>query len=211
MTKQDYINSQLALGKTHSQIIAEQPTVKIIGSIRGDNLRNVVAILAGGLQYRLDNAPDSPVKTALLTAFRYMSLPEYAINLSIKENADLLSDAVSVGLVDAKEKEQFFALATYEQPLHNITQADFVGAWHELSATDAGVLFVKLKARAPESTHILIESQDCYPDGTFSDWYHNTSLYGVELARTYRVELRHDGYKRKLRWSCPYDLSAEVA
>lgn len=40
MTKQDYINSQLSLGKTHSKIIAEQPMVDVVGSIRGDNLRS---------------------------------------------------------------------------------------------------------------------------------------------------------------------------
>ncbi len=208
MTKQDYINSQLALGKTHSQIIAEQPTVKIIGSIRGDNLRNVVAILAGGLQYRLDNAPDSPVKTALLTAFRYMSLPEYAINLSIKENADLLSDAVSVGLVDAKEKEQFFALATYEQPLHNITQADFVGDWHELGEKSSNQLTIKLKQKAPEQTYILVQSRDIFDDNSKGDWRHNTACY-IELAGVYRCDIRAES-RQEVRWSCAYSLDVEL-
>lgn len=208
MTKQGYINSQLALGKTHSQIIAEQPIVDVVGSVRGDNLRNVVAILAGGLQHRLDNAPDSLVKTALLTAFRYMTLPDYAINLSLQENADLLSVAVRDGLVTPQEREQFFALATYKKPLYDITQADFVGEWHNLGEVSARQLIIKLKQKAPEQTHILVQSRDVFTDGAFGDWRHNTACY-LELAGVYRCDIRAES-RQEVRWSCAYKLDVEV-
>lgn len=209
MTKNEYIASQLALGKTHSQIIAEQPMVDVVGSIRGENLRNVVAILAGGLQFRLDTAPESPIRTALLTAFKYMMLPDYAINLSLPENAGLLENAVQVGLVSSDERDQFFALATYKKPLYEISQSDFAGSWHELGEVSSNQLIIKLKQKAPEQTHILVQSRDVFADGVYGDWRHNTACY-LELAGVYRCDIRAES-RQEVRWSCAYSLDVEIS
>lgn len=124
MTKNEYLESNRGL--PYSQIIAEQPQDTIVGSIRGDNLRNVVDILAKGLQFRLDNAEPSPLRTALLTVFKYLLLPDYAINLSLPENIGLLEKAVNVGLVEPTERDQFIALASYTKPRFNLSIADCV-------------------------------------------------------------------------------------
>lgn len=210
MTKTEYINSQLQLGKTHSQIIEGQPNEKVIGSIRGDNLRNVVAILASGLQYRLDKAEDSELKTALLTAFRYMSLPNYAINLALTENQNMLSHAVATGLVTESEQNALYQLASYERPLYNITSEDFSGEWHELPETMSIWFILKLATKAPEMTHIVIQAKDNYGDSE-SDWYHCTALHGIELAREYKAALPSNGYYHKLRWKCEYNLDCVVS
>lgn len=209
VNKTEYLASRK--GELHSVIIATQPMINVIGSIRGADLRNVVAILASGLQHRLDNAPDSELRTALLTAFKYLGLPDYAINLSIPENQALLAMSVAAGLVSEHERAQLFALATYQKPEYDITSADFMGEWHELPATSETLVKVRLKTKAPEQTHLSFEICDQYHDGTRSDWYHATALYGVELARIYTAHLPINGYPRKVRWRCEYDLEIEVS
>lgn len=211
MTKNEYIASQIAAGKTHSQIIADQPMVDVIGSIRGDNLRNVVAILASGLQYRLDTSPDSPIRTALLTAFKYLSLPDYAINLSEPANAALLDSALAEGLVTIQEKNLFIQLATYQKPLYDITKDDFLGTWFELGERPGNLLSFTLKTKAPEATYILIQSRDIFSDDARGDWSHNTALHGVEAARVYRIHVRNESGRQELRWRCEYSLNVEVA
>lgn len=212
MNKSEYLESQR--GKTYTQIIAEQPMETVVGSIRGDNLRDVVAILAAGLQYRLDTmalpAEVEPLRTALLTAFKYMTLPDYGINLSMPENAGMLQAAVAVGLVTQGESDKFFQLASYQRPLHSITRedcADYFGTgWVELPATDARFLTLQLNARTPEVTHILVQMQDLS-----GEWEHATALHGVQSCKPYRAELPYHGQARAVRWCCEYQLDGTVS
>lgn len=99
MTKSEYLESQR--GKTYSVVVAEQPMETVVGSIRGNNLRDVVAILAAGLQYRLDTmtlpAEAEPLRAALLTAFKYMTLPDYGQPRKLRWRCEYVLDgAVSV-------------------------------------------------------------------------------------------------------------------
>lgn len=212
-TKTEYLESQR--GKTYTEIVADQPVDGMIGSIRGENLRDVVAILAGGLQYRLENAAPSIYKTALQTAFRYMTLPDYAINLALPENAALLSGAVDLGLVTPAESNKFYELATYTRLLHNITRQDCVDyfgpAWAELEETEAHTLVVRLLQSMPEQSCIVVEIQDIYEDGTLSNWYYATALHGLTIPKEYTVRLPSNGYPRRLRWKCEYPLSGTVS
>lgn len=212
MTKSEYLESQR--GKPYTQIIAEQPMETVIGSIRGDNLRDVVAILAAGLQYRLDTMQLSeeaePLRTALLVAFRYLDLPDYGINLALADNVEMLQSAVAVGLVTQDESSKFFQLASYQRPQLNITRedcADYFGAgWQELPATDARTFSITLTARAPEPTRIIIEMQDL--SGEFE---YVQAIGGVQSAKSYSVQLPHYGQPRKIRWKCEYSLVGNVA
>lgn len=212
MTKSEYLESQR--GKTYSVVVAEQPMETVVGSIRGNNLRDVVAILAAGLQYRLDTmelaAEAEPLRTALLTAFKYMTLPDYGINLSMPENAGLLQMSVAVGLVTQAESDKFFELASYQRPLHNITREDcaeyFGTGWHELPETDGQRLTLQLNSRAPELTHILIQMQDLS-----GEWEHATALHGIQSAKPYSAPLPYYGQPRKVRWRCDYQLNGTVA
>lgn len=212
MSKDVYLNSQR--GKSYTAIVREQPMVDAVGSIRGDNLRNVVAILAAGLQFRLDNAPSSPLRTALLTAFKYLTLTDYAINLSLQENVQLLQNAVTAGLVTADEYAQFIALATYQKPELHVTRDDcirFYGGniWNVLDATDTRKLRFRLNTLPPEPTVIIFEAQDCRADGSKSDWYYATALH-VDVSRDYCFDIPHNGYARSIRWRCEYPLNAII-
>lgn len=210
VTKNEYIASQLALGKTHSQIIAEQPMVDVVGSIRGDNLRNVVAILAGGLQFRLDTAPESPIRTALLTAFKYMMLPDYAINLSLPENAGLLENAVQVGLVSSDERAMFFALATYQRPLfESLTIYDIVavespakvllGDWQVLTDVNTTRLMLTLHSDMPEPTLVRIEMRESHNGVDWTTWRRVSHFYDVQSAGVYYQQIPFNGLLREVR------------
>ncbi len=212
MTKQAYLESQR--GKPYSEIVANQPKVNVVGAIFGENLRNVVAILAGGLQYRLDNAPDSELRTALLTGFRYMTLPDYAFNLAATDVHDLLQKAVNAQLVTPDEYALFLQLATYEKPQFEITRedcADYFGGmdWQPL-ATSNSVVNIWLKTKAPESTHIVIQHQDVLPDGSLSDWRHSTAVHGIELVGEYQAAIPTKA-GRSYRWRCEYALDVVVS
>lgn len=208
MSKAEYLESQR--GKTYSVIVAEQPMQSVVGSIRGANLRDVVSVLAGGLQYRLDNAPDSPLRTALLVAFNHLALPDYAINLALLGNVGMLQAAVADGLVNQAESDRFFELATYQRPLHNITREDcadyFGNVWHELDATECRVLSLFLNSRTPEVTHIVVQMQDLS-----GAWEHATALHGIQSVRPYTAVLPYYGEARKLRWRCEYVLDGLVS
>lgn len=212
MTKSEYLESQR--GKTYSVIVAEQPMEAVVGSIRGDNLRDVVAILAAGLQYRLDTmtlpAEAEALRTALMTAFKYLALPDYGINLALPENVGLLQAAVAVGLVTQEESDKFFQLASYQRPLHNITRDDcaeyFGTGWNELPETRGQRLTLQLNGRTPEPTHIVVQMQDLS-----GEWEHATALHGIQSAKPYSAPLPYYNQPRKVRWRCEYALNGAVA
>lgn len=212
MAKQQYLESQR--GKTYTQIIAEQPMETVVGSIRGDNLRDVVAILAAGLQYRLDTMqlpPEvEPLRTALLTAFKYMTLPDYGINLALPENVGLLQAAVAVGLVTQAESDKFFQLASYQRSLLNVTREDcaeyFGTGWVELPETDGRTFTLQLNRRTTEVTHIVVQMQDLS-----GKWEHATALHGIQSCKPYRAELPYHGQPRLIRWRCEYQLDGVVS
>lgn len=213
---------ELKRGKPYQEIFAElsAETVQHIGAIRGDNLRDVVSVLAGGLQFRLESAEHSAIRTALLTGFKYMTLPDYAFNLAQPEVMGLLLAGVQSGLVAETEKDKFIALATYQASKYpELVMKDIVaylnpelidGQWHELPVTGARTFVVRLAAALPEQSHIVIQMQDQY-DGSASDWYHATALHGLNAVREYTAALPHNGYPRKLRWKCEYTINAAVS
>ena len=210
MTKNEYIASQLALGKTHSQIIAEQPMVDVVGSIRGDNLRNVVDILAKGLQDRIDEAEPSPIRTALIVVFKYLGLDNYQINLSIQENAELLDGAVSIGLVTQSERAQFFALATYQRPLfESLTIYDIVavespakvmlGDWQVLTDVNTTRLMLTLHSDMPEPTLVRIEMRESHNGVDWTTWRRVSHFYDVQSAGVYYQFIPFNGLLREVR------------
>lgn len=209
MTKAEYLESQR--GKTYTEIIEAQPVETVIGSIRGANLRDVVAILAAGLQYRLDTTAlptdAEPLRTALLTAFKYMTLPDYGINLAMADNVGMLRAAVSVGLVTPDESARFFELASYARPRFNITREDcaayFGAGWIVTEPTDARQFVITLQDSPPEVTYIVVQWQD--PRG---NWFHATGLHGVQAAIEYSAPIPYHGQPRRLRWFCEYALNA---
>lgn len=112
-----------------------------------------------------------------------------------------------------------YDLANKKRPYATVNLADVItaravnldGQWHELPVTDARTFVVRLSTAAPEQTHIVIQMQDQYGDGSNSDWYHATALHGLTAAREWAAMLPHNGYPRKLRWKCEYQLSSIVS
>lgn len=215
MTREEYLESQR--GKTYTEILAEQPLEGAIGSIRGENLRDVVAVLAGGLQHRLDNmslpTDYEPLRTALLVAFKYLTIQDYAINLSLEENVTMLQMAVAVGLVTQAESNKFFELATYTFPKFNLTRQDcaeyFNPGWHYIDSTHNRAFTVEVTEPLPESATIVVQYQEVY-DGWQSDWKNATSLI-VHQQGKYRADTPYNGYERRFQWRCEYTITGSVA
>lgn len=219
MTREEYLESQR--GKTYTEILAEQPLEGAIGSIRGENLRDVVAVLAGGLQHRLDNmslpTDYEPLRTALLVAFKYLTIQDYAINLSLEENATMLQMAVAVGLVTQAESNKFFELATYTMPKFNITRqecADYFnpdmldGEWHVIEPTHSRTFTIQLNEALPEPSSVTVQMQEVY-EGWESDWVHATGL-SIQARSVYRRDTPYNGVARRIRWKCEYRINGAV-
>lgn len=198
-------------GKSHSEILSilRAETVEAVGSIRGDNLRNVVAILAVGLQYRLDNAADSPLRTALLTGFKYMALPDYAFNLAADDVAGMLAASVGAGLVSAEEHAALIALATYQKPKYPcLTMRDIVAhinpelcaepKWQEFSPGQSRRVRLKTDGVVPPSAVVLIQYCESDDGENWTAWRHATAMTVVDGFNF--AEVPHNGLARRMRW-----------
>lgn len=218
MNKAEYIASQVALGKTHSQIIAEQPTETVQGSLLAKHYHEIKTILASGLRLHINtfNA-DTVEKAAALAAVnetfteQFLASADFKVNFNVEAVFNQFQFCIQVGALPKVFADQLINLAKYEKPIYSITSDDFIGEWQELPASDSRELTLKLNAKAPEQTHVLVQAQDQYADGSKSDWYHATALHGIELVRVYKSQLPHNGYARKIRWRCEYVLDCEVS
>lgn len=212
-------------GYTYQEILEliKSKSVPTIGSIRGADLRDVVSILASGLQHRLNTAtiPEEaePLRTALLTGFKFMTIPDYAFNLASPEVSGMLQMATAVGLVTNDEYNKFVNLATYQKPAFpDVTLRDIIeykepalisDKWIEIPETDHRRFYIRLRQALPETINVVIQARDQYHDGFESEWYHCTTLRDIYLPREYVAELGYNGYARKLRWKALYVIPLE--
>lgn len=220
MTLAQYLESQR--GKTYTQIIAEQPTETVQGSLLKVHYQELKTILgAGGLRLHLDNfVADSPEKAFALSAVKetfteqYMADADFKVNFTVPKVLDTFNATVALGVIPAAIAQELLDLAKYQRSVFNVTRdicADYFGTgWLVLPATDALQLLVNLEAQPPEQTYIQVQMSDVYPDETTSAWYTCTSLSGLFDIRRYKAKLRHEGYPRLLRWRCEYPLTVTV-
>jgi hypothetical protein len=200
-----------------SQILEElkAETIDVVGPIEGKDLRDVVTVLCSGLDYRLSQAPDSPLKSALVRAFNSMSIAEFGFNLADPVVASMLDAGVEAGLVDVNERLWFYGIATKQVPKYpNVELRDVLaviepekldGTWHEIEETSGQSFQLQLNTRPPETTHIVVQWQ-----GVDGEWYHATALHGLLAPVQYRAQLPFYGVPRKLRWRCEYLLDGQV-
>jgi hypothetical protein len=75
---------ELCRGKPYATIFVElsSETVDFIDVIEGKDLRDVVTVLCSGIDFRLGEAPSSPIKSALVRAFSSMTIDEFGFNLT---------------------------------------------------------------------------------------------------------------------------------
>lgn len=219
MTKQDYIQSQLALGKTITEIINEQPTELVQGSLLKSHYQEIKTVLCAGLREHIDEfVPANQEQKSALYSLRetfteeYLSDNDFKVNFNVPEVMGLFRKCVECGALPKAFADRLIELAKYKRPVYNIERDDFLGEWNVLDIeSKATVMTFRLKTRTPEPTKIIIQSQDVYPDGSVSDWYDNTVRYGIQIIREYRIELSHGGYPRKLRWRSEYVLDVDVS
>lgn len=210
-------------GKAYSEILSEIQAITrdVIMPIEGQDLRDVVTVLASGLDYRLQMAEPSPLRSGLMRAFNSMSITEFGFNLSDPVVAQMLDLGVSASLIDVNERLWFYAIATKQVPVYPEVQLIDVikyfepskinNVWFELLETSNKTIVFRIKENTPEQTSVIIQMQDLYEDGTFSEWYHATALHGLLVAKEYTTTLPYNGYPRKLRWMCNYQLNASVS
>jgi hypothetical protein len=200
-----------------NQILEElkAETVDVVGPIEGKDLRDVVTVLCSGLDYRLSQAPDSPLKVALVRAFKSMNISEFGFNLADPLVASMLDAGVDAGLVDVNERLWFYGIATKQVPKYpNIKLSDVLsviepdkldGQWNEIEETSGQSFQLQLNSRPVEATHLVIQWQA--GDG---EWYHAQAIHGLLAPVQYRAPLPFHGVPRKLRWRCEYALDAAV-
>lgn len=202
--------------------LVRSKSVATVGKIAYGNTLHLVSMLARGLRRRMEECQIQQLKDAWIEALQpaYLASPSYSINVSLPEIRAMLDAGLAAGVCTQAEHDFIVQLATYQRQLWpDVTMRDVVehfnaelidGEWHELPATDARSLVVRMQSAPPEQTHIVVQMRDQYGVGE-SDWYHATALHGLSAAREYSASLPHNGYARKLRWRCEYALDGAVA
>ena len=59
-------------------------------------------------------------------------------------------------------------------------------------------LRLKLTTATPEPTYIVVQMRE--NDGDWSDWFHATTLHGIQAVRSYTFAVPHNGLPRQMRW-----------
>lgn len=210
-------------GKPYPEILSEIQAITedVIMPIEGRDLRDVVTVLASGLDYRLQMAEPSPLRSGLMRAFNSMSINEFGFNLADPVVAQMLDLGVSAGLVEINERLWFYGIATKQVLKYpELKLVDVIGyfepekvnnSWIELAETTNRTITFRIKESTLEQTSIVVQMQDVYEDGTFSDWYNATAIHGIQVAKEYSGTLPSNGYPKKLRWMCNYTLNVIVS
>ncbi|MDZ7868837.1 MAG: hypothetical protein U5L02_06465 [Rheinheimera sp.] len=110
------------------------------------------------------------------------------------------------------------AMANKKRPFAGVSLADVIkaravqldGQWHEIEETSNRQFVVRSMSAPPEPTSIIVQAQDQYGDGV-SDWYHATAIHGINGVREHQASLPYNGYPRKLRWKCDFNLNFAVS
>lgn len=209
-----------ALSNQERLTLLKSKSERVVGKIAYGNTLHLVSMLARGLRKRIDTCLTPDLKYAWNEALQpaYLSSPSYSINVALPEIRSMLDSGKAAGVCTQAEYDFIIELASYDKPLFpDVTLHDVIaicnpelidGAWHDLGEVSARQLIIKLKSKAPEQTHILVQSRDVFADGVYGDWRHNTACY-LEHAGVYRCDIRAES-RQEVRWSCAYSLDVEV-
>lgn len=209
-----------ALSNQERLTLLKSKSERVVGKIAYGNTLHLVSMLARGLRKRIDTCLIPDLKYAWNEALQpaYLSSPSYSINVALPEIRTMLDNGKAAGVCTQAEYDFIIELASYDKLLFpDVTLHDVIaicnpelidGTWHELGEVSARQLTIKLKSKAPEQTHILVQSRDVFDDGVYGDWRHNTACY-LEHAGVYRCDIRAES-RQEVRWSCAYNLDVEV-
>lgn len=209
-----------ALSNPERPALLKSKSERVVGKIAYGNTLHLVSMLARGLRKRIDTCLIPDLKYAWNEALQpaYLSSPSYSINVALPEIRSMLDSGKAAGVCTQAEYDFIIELASYDKLLFpDVTLKDVIaicnpelidGTWHDLGEVSARQLIIKLKSKAPEYTHVLVQSRDVFADGVYGDWRHNTACY-LELAGVYRCDIRSES-RQEVRWSCAYALDIEV-
>jgi len=214
LSKQEY----QALSNAERLALLLSKTERVVGKIAYGNTLHLVSMLARGLRARIEACQVPALKAAWSEALQpaYLASPAYSINVALPEIRGMLTAGLQAGVCTQAEHDFIIELASYDKQLfadatlkgvvNHFNPGLIDGAWHELPENASRQLNLKLNAKPPEQTHVVIQWQD-----SVGDLYHATALHGVEAVKTYYVQLPYDGEPRKLRWRCDYNLDCVVS
>lgn len=209
-----------ALSNPERLALLKSKSERVVGKIAYGNTLHLVSMLARGLRKRIDTCLIPDLKYAWNEALQpaYLSSPSYSINVALPEIRSMLDNGKAAGICTQAEYDFIIELASYDKLLFpDVTLHDVIaicnpelidGAWHDLGEVSADRLTIKLKSKAPEQTHILVQSRDVFFDGVYGDWRHNTACY-IESSGVYICKIRAES-RQEMRWSCSYSLDVEV-
>lgn len=199
-------------------LLVKSKTERVVGKIQNGATLHLVSMLARGLREKINNCQISALRNAWQEALQpaYLASSSYSINVALPEIRGMLDAGLVAGVCNQTEYDFIVNLASYDRPLFpdakysdvvNYFNPELIGGnWNELSATDSQVFVIKINAKAPEQTHIVIQWQD-----GVGDWYHATALHGIQAVKSYTAQLPYDGEPRALRWRCEYALDCVVS
>lgn len=191
------------------------------GKIEGENLKDVVTLLCSGLDWKLKNAPDSMVKTALVRGFDSMNLPGFGFNLNDPTVMGLLNlanstvvtvDGSMVKLISDEEKQYLIGLASYEaKRWPNATVKDIVSLLEpELLSTDedwskpfeyvGSRLMLNLQQSLPELSTVRVEASESIDGVNWSKFKRVHHFYNVADSGVYFTDVPVSYVQRKIRW-----------
>lgn len=209
-----------ALSNAERLALLKSKSERVVGKIAYGNTLHLVSMLARGLRQRIDSCQVAELKNAWSEALQpaYLASPAYSINVALPEIRTMLDSGKAEGVCTQAEYDFIIELASYDKPLFpDVTLHDVIaicnpeqldGTWHDLGEVSADRLTIKLKSKAPEQTHILVQSRDVFADGVYGDWRHNTACY-IESSGVYICKIRSES-RQEVRWSCAYSLDVEV-
>jgi hypothetical protein len=198
-------------GLPYAQALAElqEETVDVIETIEGKDLRDIVTVLCSGLDYRLQQAPDSPLKAALVRAFNSLSIVDFGFNLNDPLVVQMLDAGVEAGYIDVNERMWFYGIATKQKPKYpELTLRDIVSHF-EPEKTDVGdwvsvvpsgnKIALELTEDLPEPSLVRIEMSESLDGVQWTKYQRVQHFYGVHKAGIYFAIIPNNGLQRKLR------------
>jgi len=222
------LNSSIYQGKSYNEIVDILLTVKIpvLGTIAGDDLRDVVTMLCEGIAFRLKTAPLTEGRVMLETAFDKMSIDNFQFNFAAPKVVQMLQHGVTLGLISEDERDKFYQLATKLVPVWDgVTVRDVVqcmephllelNTWTNVDVLEPACRWVEfqLATEIPEKDVLVIEISLSRDGILWTEYSPYLVIPNIQKPNIYIAPLPPGGnFQRKLRWKgATYKLTGLVA
>lgn len=213
MTKNEYLESQR--GKSYTEIITNEPTELVQGSLLKLHYQEIKTILANGLRdhmntFIVSNEDQRKALSALNETFDpiYMADEDFKVNFNVPAVMDKYLFCVSTGVLPQEYATALIDLAKYKQSLYNLTFKDcveyfepeslIVGDWTELTPTTLRLMLNLTKA-TPELVAVRIEQRVSHDGLHWTNWDRLMPII-VQAAGVYYHNIPASNMQRQIRW-----------